>query len=132
MRSESEVLNGIAFDNLFSYRFSHDGSLPRVGQEISKKALCYLWRHFTDQVKIILPKLFPGQSQDEGRCCQMPRECLICGQTREDQNAKLIYDYCPVCLETDVGVLRIRKIQLDRRREKEASSISTTETKEAS
>jgi hypothetical protein len=59
----------------------------------------------------------------------MPRECLICGKTREDQNEKVVYDYCAVCLETDVGLLR--KIQLDRQRKKEASPDPRKEPREA-
>ena len=57
----------------------------------------------------------------------MPRECLICGKSREDQNEEVIFDYCSVCLETDVGLLR--EIQL--RRKMEASLNLRKDTKEA-
>jgi len=34
------------------------------------------------------------------------RECLICGGTRPDGRKEVIYDYCKICLASDIATLR--------------------------
>ena len=53
------------------------------------------------------------------------RECLICGGQRIDGNEGIIYDYCEICLRTDLNELR--KIHL----EKEEASETREDHQEA-
>lgn len=55
------------------------------------------------------------------------RECIVCGQRRENGNEGLIYDYCQTCYGTDLDLLHKRQQE----REEKGPSDPAKESREA-
>jgi hypothetical protein len=56
------------------------------------------------------------------------RECVVCGRIRDNGREGHIFDYCQLCLDTDVEALRRSHM---REEKKEASPDPAKDTREA-
>jgi hypothetical protein len=56
------------------------------------------------------------------------RECIVCGQKRENGNPGLIYDYCETCYSTDLELLHKRQREREEKEEAVSESPDREET----